>query len=72
MTMLKEIVAELIGMFIGDARLTLAMLTIVAGSAAWIELTRLDPLVGGAILLVGCLLLLVENVSRSARPGAKP
>ena len=72
MTMLKEIIAELIGMFMGDARLTLAVLAIVAGAAALIELVGVDPLDAGGLLLVGCLGLLIENVHRSARPGIKP
>jgi hypothetical protein len=72
MTMLKEIIAELIGMFMGDARLTLAVLAIVAGAAALIELVGVDPLGAGGLLLVGCLGLLIENVHRSARPEAKP
>ena len=38
MTMLKEIIAEFIGMFMGDARLTLAILALVAGAAALIKL----------------------------------
>jgi hypothetical protein len=70
MTMLKEIIAELIGMFMGDARLTLAVLAIVAG-AALIKLAGVDPLGAGSLLLVGCLGLLIENVYRSARPGGK-
>ena len=72
MTMLREIIAELIGMFMGDARLTLAVLALVAGAAALIELVGFDPLGAGGLLLVGCLGLLIENVHRSARPGAKP
>ena len=72
MTMLKEIIAELIGMFMADARLTLAVLAIVAGAAALIELGGVDPLGAGGLLLVGCLGLLIENVHRSARPGIKP
>jgi len=72
MTMLKEIAAELIGMFMGDARLTLAVLAVVASAAALINLAGVDPLGAGAILLVGCLGLLIENVHRSARPGVKP
>jgi hypothetical protein len=72
MTMLKEIIAELIGMFIGDARLTLAVLALVASVAALIKLADVDPLAAGVVLLVGCLGLLIENVHRSARPGAKP
>jgi len=71
MTMLKEIAAEIVGMFLGDARLTVAVLATVAGSAAVIDLTSVDPLVGGGILLVGCLGLLIENVRRSARSRVK-
>jgi hypothetical protein len=69
MTMLKEMLAELVGMFMGDARLTVAVLTIVAVAAALIELAGFDPLGAGGILLVGCLGVLIENVRRSARPG---
>jgi hypothetical protein len=71
MTMIKEIIAELIGMFMGDARLTLAVLAIVAGAAVLIEIAGVDPLGAGGVLLVGCLGLLIENVHRSARPEAK-
>jgi len=72
MTMLKEMIAELIGMFVSDARLTLAILVLVACAAALINLARTDPLGAGGLLLVGCLGLLIENVHRSARPGVKP
>jgi hypothetical protein len=67
MTMLKEIIAELIDMFVGDARLTLGVLAIVAGAAALIKIAGIDPLGSGSILLVGCLGLLIENVYRAAR-----
>jgi hypothetical protein len=70
MTMLKEIFAELIGMFMGDARLSLAVLALVAGAAALIKLADVDPLGAGGLLLIGCLGVLIENVYRSARPGA--
>jgi hypothetical protein len=72
MTMLKEIFAELIGMFVGDARLTLAVLAIVAGVAALIKIAGIDPLGAGGVLLVACLGLLIENVHRSARSGLRP
>jgi len=67
MTMLKEFAAECIGMFVGDARLTLAILTIIAVSAALVYLTAFPPLIGGAILLFGMLALLIENVRHVAR-----
>jgi hypothetical protein len=59
-------------MFMGDARLTLAVLALVAGVAALIKLADVDPLGAGSLLLIGCLGVLIENVHRSARPGVKP
>jgi hypothetical protein len=64
--MLQEFAAECIGMFVGDARLALAILTIIAASAALVYLTAFPPLVGGATLLFGMLALLIENVRRTA------
>jgi hypothetical protein len=70
MTMLKELAAELIGMFVGEKRLTLAVLAIVAVAGTLVDLTNLNSLFGGALLLFGCLVLLIESVCRSAREGA--
>jgi hypothetical protein len=70
MTMLKDIVAELIGMFVGEKRLTVAVLALVAVAGSLVDFTDLNSLVGGAFLLFGCLVLLIESVCRSARAGA--
>jgi hypothetical protein len=70
MTMLKELAAELIGMFIGEKRLTISILAIVAAVGSLVDFTGLDPLLGGAALLLGCLILLIDSVCRSARAGA--
>ena len=70
MTMLRAVVAEIIGMFVGDARLALAILATIAGAAVLIRLTPVDPLVGGLLLFLGCPILLIENVRRSARTRA--
>ena len=66
MTMLKELGAEVVGMFVGDLWLSLALLGLVALCAALIHLANLDPLLGGGCLLVGCLGLLVSAVLRAA------
>ena len=66
MTVLKEVVAELIGMFVAERRLTIAVLTVVAMAGCLVDFTDLDPLVGGSVLLFGCLILLVESVCRAA------
>jgi hypothetical protein len=69
MTVLKEVVAELIGMFVAERRLTIAVLTVATIAGCLVDFTDLDPLVGGSVVLVGCLILLIESVCRSARAG---
>jgi len=68
MTMLKELAAELIGMFVAERRLTLSVLAIVAMVASLVHVIGVAPLFGGAALLLGCVTLLVESVLRGARP----
>jgi len=70
MTVLKEVAAELIGMFVAEKRLTLAVLGVVTVAGCLVNFTDLNPLVGGTVVLLGCLILLIENVWRSARAGA--
>jgi hypothetical protein len=69
MTMLKEVVAELVGMFFAETRLAVALLVLVAVTGSLVDFGGLDQRVGGAALLFGCLILLVESVCRSARGG---
>lgn len=71
MNLLKDVVAELIGMFVGDARLSAAVLAVVA-VAAVVRFAGTDPLPGGVVLLGGCLMVVVEGVRRSARRLAAP
>jgi hypothetical protein len=70
MTMVRELVAELIGMFVAEKRLTIAVLVIVAAAGSLVDFAGLNPLAGGAVLLFGCLILLIESVCRAARAGA--
>lgn len=67
MIILRDVLAELFGMFVGDARLTAAVLVIVAVAAALIDLGDVPPLIGGGVLLVGCLIVLIGAVVRAAR-----
>jgi hypothetical protein len=70
MTVLKEVVAELIGMFVGERRLTIAVLAVVTVAWCLANFTDLDPLVGGTMMLLGCLILLIESVWRAAKASA--
>lgn len=67
MTILMEVLGELLGMFIADARLSAAVLIVVGVSAAVTELTEVTPLIGGLVLLVGCPAVVVASVHRAAR-----
>lgn len=66
MTLLRDVSAELIGMFVGDAGLSAAVLAVVALAAGLIEVGHVLPLVGGGVLLAGCLAVLVGAVRRAA------
>lgn len=71
MTILKDVLAELLGMFVGDARLSAAILLVVGLAAGLIDLAGASPLIGGAVLLAGCLAVLIGAVLRAARARAK-
>jgi hypothetical protein len=71
MKMLKELAAELVGMFVGETRLTISLLAIVALVGSLVDFLGFDPLLGGTVLLLGSLTLLIESVLRRARsPGS--
>lgn len=66
MNILKDVLSELFSMFVGDARLTAAILAVVAVAALLIDATPLPPLVGGAVLTISCITVLVMAVRREA------
>ncbi|EFI52885.1 MULTISPECIES: hypothetical protein [Bacteria] len=66
MSILVDVAKELLGMFLADARLATATLLLVAIVAALLA-GHVEPLLGGAVLLLGCLALLVEATVREAR-----
>jgi hypothetical protein len=72
MNTLNALLKEAIGMFVDDGSLAIAILTVVA-IAAWVSL-RLEQgsLETAAILFVGCLAALTENVVRTARKSGDP
>ena len=70
MTIFKEFSEELIGMFFAEKRLTVAILALVAAAGWLVGPIGLDQLLVGAVLLFGCLGLLIESVCRAARAAA--
>jgi hypothetical protein len=57
----------LAGLFVDDGSLALAILAVVAFAGICAALTPNVPLLGGAVLLFGCLAVLLANVLRAAR-----
>ncbi len=66
MNILGQVIRDLFGMFLKDARLTIAILTLVAAVAFLIRAEGLRPLTGGWLLLGGSLALLVISVLRAS------
>ena len=66
MSTLNALVDELLGMFVDDGSLAIAILATVA-LAGWISMRFESPFAVGVILLVGCLAVLTENIARTAR-----
>lgn len=71
MNVIRLIAKEFLGMFVDDGSLALLALLLVAIIAAAVKVLALPPLLGGALLLVGCLAILVESVRRAARESAR-
>lgn len=66
MNLIREVAAELADMFVGDARLSLATLVVIAAAAA-VCLAGLPPLLGGGVLLAGSLAAFFDSVRRAAQ-----
>jgi hypothetical protein len=58
---------ELLGLFVEDGALALAIVAIVALAGGVAALLPAAPAASGAILLVGCLAVLFTNVMRARR-----
>ena len=68
MNILLDVATELLGMFWADARLTTAILLLVALTAG-LTIGLHASLAGGGLLLIGCLFILIEATVRGAARG---
>lgn len=71
-SIVSDVAKELLGMFLADARLTTSILILVAIAAAVVDWLRVNPVVGGGLLVGGSLLILVEAVVREAKERNEP
>ena len=67
MNMLVAASQTLVGLFVDDGSLAIAILVIVLVSAIFSSLMPDMPLLAGAVLLIGCLALLFANVMKAAQ-----
>jgi hypothetical protein len=67
MIMLRAVMHELIGLFVDDGALAVAILAVVILAAVAGALAPDQTLVAGAILLLGCLAVLSISVAKAAR-----
>ncbi len=66
MSIFLQVLKDLVGMFMADARMTTAILALVALVALLINKAVVAPLTGGWILLAGCVLLLIASALSAA------
>ena len=67
MNMLIAVLRELIGLFVDDGSLALMILAVVMPAGILATLMPDFQLAAGAMLLFGCLGVLLANVARAAR-----
>jgi uncharacterized membrane protein YhaH (DUF805 family) len=67
MNILREVAGELLKMFVGDAWLTIGILIVVSVTGSLTGSGAAPPLLGGAILFLGCIVVLVASVVVAAR-----
>jgi hypothetical protein len=67
MIMLVNVLRELAGLFVDDGALALAILAVIVIAGIVATLVPEIPSAAGAILLFGCLGVLLLNVARAGR-----
>ena len=67
MTIISDVLKELFSMFVTDARLSLAILLLVATVAILVAAFPAEPAFGGGLLLFGSVAILIKAVRREAR-----
>ena len=70
MEIIKEVLVELISMFVTDLRLTIATLALVAAVAGLVLVLHINALICGLILLLGCFAIVMEAAIRETRSRA--
>lgn len=67
MTTMLELLSGCVGLFIDDEFLAVAILAVVAATAVLVLLVRVQPLLAGAVLIIGTVSVLAIGAVRTAR-----
>lgn len=67
MNAIRAVFAGLIGLFIDDGSLALAILGLIAVATVAVRAGWLAPLAGALLLPAGCIALILKSVYRAAR-----
>ena len=71
MKIIQEVLAELFSMFWADARMTSAILILVAIAALLLKFTALPAIWVGVLILLGCLAIVIEAALRETHKRMK-
>ena len=67
MNILREVGGELLKMFIADGWLAAGIVAVVSVAGLLTRLAGVPPLIGGAILFLGCIAVLLASVALAGR-----
>ena len=67
MNLIKIIWDETLGMFVDDGALALQAVVLIAAVTASVKLLGMSALLGGVLLLVGCLVVLALSLLRKTQ-----
>ena len=67
MNILREVGGKVLKMFVADAWLTVGILTVVTLTGLLMRFGEVQSLIVGAILFLGCVVVLVAGVALAAR-----
>ena len=67
MKLILGVMRQLLALFVDDGSLAIAILAVVTLAAIATSAFQLSPVVAGGILIIGCIVMLLENVVRAAR-----
>ncbi len=67
MSLVKSILAELLSLFVDDGNLALQIVGLIFVVTAMTKLAHVGPLISAAVLLIGCIAILIASVIRRAR-----